>query len=246
MENQVFKDFTYIDHPCENLNFIDDIIYSKFLKQQIVEEYCLHASKDKILNKKKCYIFQIDKITNKKILFDILKKVISHLKLKDFKNDIYYFVNKKTGINLNNFLLTNINEKIIKSKTNMFIIKTDQNNNLGLYIGSKGIIRQGESKVLCESISIKNNTLINKLYIITNFNVDSSGAKADGLWMDEINLNNNEFESRYEPSAIEFSNKNFKTCYITKESDGSKGFYYRRIGCNKTNGKLNKLRIHFN
>ena len=246
MENQVFKDFTYIDHPCENLNFIDDLIYSKFLKQQIVEEYCLHASKDEILNKKKCYIFQIDKIKNKKILFDILKKTIKHLKLKNFKNDIYNFVNKKTGINLNNFILTNINEKIIKSKTNIFIIKTDQNDNFGLYIGSTGIITQGKPRALGESISIKNNTLINKLYIITNFSIDSSGSKADGLWMDEINLNNNEFESRYEPSAIEFSNKNFKTSYLTKESDGSKGFYYRRIAYNKTNGKLNKLRIHFN
>jgi len=244
MENKSFKDFTYIDHPCENLKFIDDIIYSKFLKEQVKEEYCLHASKNKILNKKKCYMFQMDKIKNKKILFDILKEVMKYLKLKDFKNDIYNFVSKRTGINLNNFILININQKIIKSKINAFIIKTDENNNFGLYIGST--IGRGDPMVLCESISIKNNTLINKLYAITKFELNSTGTKSEKLWLDEINLNNNTLESQYEPSAIEFANKNFKTSYLTKESDGSKGFYYRRIAYNKTTGKLNKLRIYFN
>jgi len=244
MKNQVFKDFNYVDHPCENLNFIDDIIYSEFLKEHIVEEYCLHASKNKILNKKKCYIFQIDKIRNKKILFDILKKVIKHLKLKDFKNDIYNFVNRKTSINLNNFILININKKMIKFRINAFIIKTDENNNFGLYIGST--IRKGDPMILGESISIKNNILINKLYAITEIKLDSTGTKSEKLWLNEINLNNNTLESQYEPSAIEFANKNFKTSYLTKESDGSKGFYYRRIAYNKITGKLNKLRIYFN
>lgn len=242
MENKSFKDFTYIDHPCENLKFIDDIIYSKFSKEQIKEEYCLHASKNEILNKKKCYMFQMDKIKNKKILFDILKEVMKYLKLKDFKNDIYSFVSKRTGINLNNFILTNINQKIIKSQITAFIIKVDQKNNFGFYLGSE----KTKPMILGESISIKNNTLINKLYAITKFELNSTGTKSEKLWLDEINLNNNTLESQYEPSAIEFANKNFKTSYLTKESDGSKGFYYRRIAYNKITGKLNKLRIYFN
>jgi hypothetical protein len=245
MQNQVFKDFTYIDHPCENLNFIDNLIYSKFLKDQILEEYCLHVSKDEIINKKKYYMFQINKIENKKILFDILKKTIKHLKLKNFKHDIYKYINQEAGINLNNLILININEKIIQSKINHFIIKVDQNNNFGLYIGR---IDKNASTTNPDgrSISIKNGILINKLYKITKHKIDSSKTKAEGLWLDEINLNDNKLESQYEPSAIEFANKNFKTSYFTKESDGSRGFYYRRIAYNRLTSKLNKLRIYFN
>jgi hypothetical protein len=244
MENQIFKDFAYVDHPCENLNFIDDIIYSKFSKEQVKEEYCLHVSKDEVLNKKKCYMFEMHKIKNKKILFDILKEVMKYLKLQDFKNDIYSFINKKTGINLNNFILININQKMAKSGINDFIIKVDQNNNFGFYLGSE--IKDSKRMVLCESISIKNRILINKLYIITNYKLDSTKTKADKIWLDEINLNNNKLESKYEPSHIEFANKNFKTAYLTKESDGSRGFYYRRIAYNKITGNLNKVRIYFN
>jgi hypothetical protein len=244
MENKIFKDFNYIDHPCENLNFIDDIIYSKFSKDQINEEYCFHVSKDKVLNKKKCYMFNIHKIKNKKILFDILKKVIEHLKLKDFKNDIYRFVNKKTNINLNDFILININKKFIKSGISDFIIKVDQNNNFGFYLGSEN--KDSKPMALCESISIKNKILINKLYIITGYKLNSSGTRADRIWLNEINLNDNNLESKYEPLHIEFANKNFKTAYLTREFDGSRGFYYRRIGYNKLTGNLNKLRIYFN
>jgi hypothetical protein len=244
MENQIFKDFAYVDHPCENLNFIDDIIYSEFSKEQIIEEYCFHASKDEVLNRKKYYIFQIHKIKNKKILFDMLKKVIKHLNLKNFKNDIYDFVNKKTGINLNNFILLNINKKIIKYKMNHFIIKVDQNNNFSLYIASETLERH--PSVLCESISIKNNILINKLYVVTKYKLNSTGTEPEYLWLNEINLDNNTLESQYEPSSIEFDNKNFTTSYLTKEFDGSKGFYYLRIAYNKTTNKLNKLRIYFN
>jgi hypothetical protein len=133
---------------------------------------------------------------------------------------------------------------MIKFRINAFIIKTDENNNFGLYIGST--IRQGDPMILGESISIKNNILIYKLYGITKLKLDSTGTKSEKVWLDEINLNNNTLESQYEPSAIEFANKNFKTSYLTKESDGSKGFYYRRIASNKITGKLNKLRIYFN
>jgi hypothetical protein len=244
MQNQVFKDFAYVDHPCENLNFIDDIIYSKFSKEEIKEEYCLHVFKDKVLNKKKYYMFQIDKIKNKKILFNILKKVIKHLNLKNFKNDIYNYINKETGISLNNLILININKKITKSRVNHFIIKVDQNNNFGLYIGC---IHQNTSTSNPEgrSISIKNGILTNKLYKITKYAVDSNGIKTNKLWADEINLNDNTLESKYEPYDIKFANKNFKTSYLTKESDGSRGFYYRRIANNKITGKINKLRIYF-
>lgn len=244
MQNQIFKDFTYIHHPCENLNFIDDIIYSKFLKKQIIEEYCLHVSKDEILNKKKYYIFQIDKIKNKKILFDILKKVIKHLNLKNFKNDIYNYINKKTGINLNNLILININKKILKHRITHFTIKIDKDNNFALYIAGENNTNS-LSIVDGDSISIKDGILIKKLYKITQYTTDSTGTKSEKIWADEINLNNNKLESQYEPSSVEFANKNFKTSYFTKEFDGSRGFYYRRIGNNKITGKINKLRIYF-
>jgi hypothetical protein len=244
MENQVFKDFTYIDHPCENLNFIDDLIYSKFSKDQVIEEYCLHVSKDEILNKKKYYIFQINKIKNKKILFDILKKTIKHLKLKNFKYDIYKYINQETGINLNNLILININKKIIQSKINHFIIKVDQNNNFGLYIGC---IDQNASTSNPDgrSISIKNGILINKLYKITKYVVDSRESKYNKLWADEINLNDKILESKYEPLDFEFANKNFKTSYLTNESNDSIGFYYRKINNYQSKNISNILRIYF-
>jgi len=240
----VFKDFEYIDHPCAGLDFADDIVCKTFSKEDFKEEYCFHVNLDGILNKKKYYIFNLNNIKDKALLFNVLKKIIKKLNLYNFKNEIYKYVLIETGINLNSFFYINFNKKFTDKKIDHFIIKVDMNNNFGLYI--RGLnVNDSSNNSSGRSLSIKDGIINYKLYSITKYSIDERDAsKAEKIWAEEINLTLNKLESYYEPIDYIFSNKNFKASYITKEVDGSKGFYYRRINKNESS-KKNILRIYF-
>lgn len=227
-------------HPCENINILDNIVTKLFHKTEFIEEFCINLDLNNLKNTKRYFIFNIKLIYDKTKLLLLINRCIKKLGIGNLKPGVSRYVEDTIGISLYNIPSKDEVEKFFDKKNiENFIVKYDSNKNFNIYI-SEGVSVNSKKKY--KTISVVNGIILEKKYSIINYpEVRETLPSIDGAERiysidprtflnirvkEETNPNSQ--ESVFLPFRETFINSNFETSYVSFESDGSLGVYYRK------------------